>query len=351
MSEREISNKLKATIFEFLETPDNEKRQFVERNQGIILNPLTDSFLLELAAEASYSEEAKINTYRKVLLDCNHRNIATAFTEHEKLINHITQAIHNFMTTPHLDEKKKILKDNLDILTSLGIYALNIIVTEAERNALLAGASKSAKAQKVIQNELLIIKCTEFGVDFPFWEIENNYDDYWVSQMEYFGNEEKEGNQMTDFYALIKSLVEQTEGLVIRETRPEGFLVTKVLEPLLMKVYLSPATSDLAYFAIPSSWLQFESKREIPNWLSSYVEGRTKDFIAKWSLQESEDGIIYVLEHFAKINNLSPIIFSDICDKMMKENLSFSVWANSTTRKQNCKSLTDINPKLANLNL
>jgi hypothetical protein len=189
MFEPEIDNKLKATILEFMQISDDKKQDFVEKNQDIILNPSTDRFLLHLASTASYSEEAKINTFRKVLLECNYKNVKAAFLEHEKCISQILKTIQEFIATPHLEEKQRILKDNPDLLTSLGTYALNRILTEAQRNAMLTGTSKSARMQKVNQNSMLLMKCTEFGVEFPFWEIRNNHDDYWVSQMELLGIE------------------------------------------------------------------------------------------------------------------------------------------------------------------
>lgn len=189
MTRNEINAKLKAVIFEFLETSDDAKQEFVESKKDVLLNPSTDTFLLELASSASYSEEARINTFRKVLLDCNYKNIEAAFLEHEKCISQILKTIEEFIATPHLEEKQRILNNNPNLLTSLGIYALNKILTEAQRKAMLNGTSKSARMQKVGQNAMLLMKCTEFGVEFPFWEIRNNHDDYWVSQMELLGIE------------------------------------------------------------------------------------------------------------------------------------------------------------------
>lgn len=155
---------------------------------------------------------------------------------------------------------------------------------------------------------------------------------------------------MADFFVLIKDLVKQV-GFGIQDMRPEGFLIGTVVQPRLMYIYISPATSDTVYFWIPEEILLFKSRREIPDWLPAYLERRTKNDLAKWNLNEAEDGYVYMLEYMAKISDLSPEFFEKICMSAMKERLSFSIWANSTIRKQNCKSLTDINPKLADLNL
>lgn len=348
MTRNEISAKLKAVIFEFLEAPDNAKQKFVENKKEIILNPSTDRFLLELASSASYSEEAKINTFRKVLLDCGYRDIATAFTEHDKLINHITQIIQKFIAIPHLKEKKQILKENLDLLTSLGIYALNVLWTEEERSALLEGETHSARMQKVKQNGMLLIKCTEFGIDFPFWEIENNYDDYWVSQIENI-EDKKEGSQMADFFVLIKSLVEQVKGLVIEEMRPEGFLLRTDIEPI-GRIFISPATSDTVLFWLPEEMLLFRNKHEVPNWLPDFLEKRTEGKLAKWALNDMENGVIYNLEYMARMNDLTPKIFEKICFSTMSEKMSLAFWL-ATMTKIHRKPLSELNPDPIDLQL
>lgn len=349
MARNEINSKLTAIIFEFLETPENEQQGFVEKNKDVILNPSTDSFLLELASEASYSEEAKINTFRKVLLDCNYRSIEIAFAEHEKLIAKITAATQEFIAVPRLDKKKQILKDNPDILTSLGIYVLNNIVTEAQRNALLTGTLKSARIKKVEQNELLLMRCTEFGVDFPFWEIENSYDDNWVSQMETLGSQREEGDEMMDFFALIKSLVGQVKGLVIQEIEHDRILLRTETEPI-GRIFVAPATSDTVYFEIPEmDLLLFARADKIPNWLPNFLEERTKDKFAKWILNDSGAGSkLYVLEYITKTSDLTPQSFEKICFSMMSESLSFKFWAMSM-QSMHHKSLTDMTPERIDL--
>lgn len=351
MTRKKINSELTAVIYEFLETPENEKQEFVEKNKDVIVHLSTDSFLLELASEASYSEEAKINTFRKVLLDCNYRSVEIAFAEHEKLITKITTVLQEFIAVPRLNEKKQILKDNPDILTSLGIYVLNNIVTEAQRNALLTGTQKSARVKKVEQNVLLLMKCTEFGIDFPFWEIENNYDDNWVSQIETLGSQREEGNEMMDFFALIKSLVGQVKGLVIQEIEEDGFILRTDVEPV-GRIFVSIATSDTVYFSIPEiGLLLFQGAHKIPKWLPDFLEERTKDKFSKWVLNDSGAGSkLYVLEYITKTSDLTPKSFEKICFSMMSESLSLKFWIMSLQNMYH-KPLIDITPEPIDIQL
>ena len=148
---------------------------------------------------------------------------------------------------------------------------------------------------------------------------------------------------MADFFVLIKSLVGQVKGLVVEEMRPEGFLIRTDIEPI-ERIFVSPATSDTVLFWLPEEMLFFRTKREIPSWLPDFLEKRTKDKLAKWTLNDTGDGFIYNLEYIARMNDLTPKNFEKICFSTVSEKISLMFWVATMTKVIHHKPLTELNP-------
>ena len=180
-------DEVKAVCLEFISTDDKRKQSFVEENSEVLLNPLAEEFLMEVAEGAPWHLQAKIHTFRRVLLLCRYKGISKAFAEHwqyfETLVNHIEQ----FIETPSLSQKKQLLTAYPDILSFVGAYALQVVVEKTLDWALANGMLESARMQKVKQNMILLTRSMELGPTFAFAEVMQGHDFYWMQEMETLG--------------------------------------------------------------------------------------------------------------------------------------------------------------------
>lgn len=153
-------------------------------------------------------------------------------------------------------------------------------------------------------------------------------------------------SKMADFFVLIDSLVGQVKDFVVQERRAEGFLIRTNIEPV-GRIFISPAQKNTAHFWLPEETLSFRTKQEIPSWLPDFLENRTKDKLAKWTLIEIDGGFIYNLEYIEKLNKLTPETFEKICRSTMGESISLKFFIiNITTIYR--KSFTELNAEQIN---
>lgn len=166
----------------FLQLPDKEKIGFVSDQWWFIQDDIysLDKVLMEAEKGMDLVVISTVNVWRRLFLDAGMRGLDVAIEEHNNRLRYFQRLFERFVGCSRLSEKKKLLQEHPDMLTSVGIYVMNKMFEESLQAALGTGHILTIK-QKMGQHLILLIKCVEFGIDFPFREIKMGKDDYWVS--------------------------------------------------------------------------------------------------------------------------------------------------------------------------
>lgn len=180
MNAFEILDSLKPSVGKFLQLPDEEKINYISENWSFLRNTLTpfDILLLQAQEGQGLRTVSQINVWRRLLLSSKIHGLDFALEEHNERMKYFQGVLKNFVEASTLSQKREIIVNEPDLLTSIGTYILQKMVDQSIQDSIDSGHLR-AVAQRLSQHMLLLIRCTEFGVELPFEEIKNGRDDYW----------------------------------------------------------------------------------------------------------------------------------------------------------------------------
>lgn len=170
---------LKPFVGKLLQLPDEEKIAYITENWSFYKEHThgIDVLLLRAQKGLALSPISNINIWRRLILDASFRGIEIALEEHERRLKYFRATVQKFVSTKSLDRKKEIIKNEPELLTSTGLYVTAKMVNEAMRDSI--GSGNRTTYGLMYQHMVLLIKCTEFGIELPFAEIKSGNNDYW----------------------------------------------------------------------------------------------------------------------------------------------------------------------------
>ena len=176
---------LKPFVGNFLQLPDDEKIAYITENWSFYKDYAygIDVLLLRAQKGLGLSPITNINIWRRLILDARIHGLEYALSEHERRLKYFREVVQKFVSAKSLDRKKEIIKNETELLTSTGLYITAKMVNEAIQDNVGSGNIRTAYAI-MYQHMVLLIKCTEFGIELPFTEIKSGNHDYWFVNSE-----------------------------------------------------------------------------------------------------------------------------------------------------------------------
>lgn len=173
---------VKPYVGKLLQLSDKERVNYLFENWSFLHKYIDeiDGLLLHAQRGQKLSDVVSINVLRRLLRDANIQGIDSAIKEHAKRIEYFRKILQKFINVRTLDEKQEIIKQEPELISNTGLYVMQMMVNQNVRESLGSGNSMSV-LQKMSQHMILLIKCSEFGIELPFTEIKNGNHDYWFA--------------------------------------------------------------------------------------------------------------------------------------------------------------------------
>lgn len=169
-------------VGELLQLSDEERMNYLSENWSLLHKYMDeiDGLLLHAQRGQKLSDVVSINVLRRLLREANIQGIDFAIKEHFKRIEYFRNILQKFINVKTLDEKREIIRQEQELISSTGLYVMQMMVNQNVRESLGSGNSMTV-LQKMSQHMILLIKCSEFGIELPFAEIKSGNHDYWFA--------------------------------------------------------------------------------------------------------------------------------------------------------------------------
>lgn len=174
MREMQYSKDEKITIImEFVDMAPGERREFAIRYSDFLLTDEASYILEQIALHLPVIPAAEVYLLRETLQQSKRIGIVSSFADLDDRLRKASRLISSFVWETNLSRKRDILRRDSEILSDIGLTALNRLVIGAQIHNELQDFYEFSR------HVILLVKCRQYGVDDAFAEIINGRDDYW----------------------------------------------------------------------------------------------------------------------------------------------------------------------------